>query len=136
MMELRNWNLEPQRKPYYFYRIIIFLSTERADNEKTEPFHDYKDFENADLLTCRNEAIEYYKEVIRGIEKNGRFFLPFASPKDFVLGQNANYMVQLLFVQHHDDDDEMEYPLTGDPDEIMEGRELESLVFNELIEEN
>ncbi len=113
-------------EPRYFYRVREYVSTMGKDPGKNEPIELTQDFGGYDLLQCRAEAIQWYNERGRGIEKRGGYFLPFASPQNFVMGKNALFSIDLYFVEYYDDDNYTEYNLLGDSEsEIEESRELE-----------
>ena len=131
-MNAFNENLS-EKEPYHFYRVTEFVTTFKADPDKHEPFNTITDFKGEDLLKCRNEAIEFYKERIKGFENgNVKFFLPTAGRDTFELGKNAGYSLTLSFVEWYDVSEYYEHILLGEEEsEILESIEIETSVLSE-----
>lgn len=117
----------------YHYQVEEFVTTFGKDPGKNKPFSHTEYFRNDDLKIARKEAMEYYKKRLEGFEKTGKYFLPFASAKNFVTGQNAAYSIFLHFVEVNDIHEEIFHTIAGeDPDEVRESIEIERIVLNEL----
>ena len=125
-------NLEMSR-PVYFYRVTEFVTTFGDDMGKNEPYDHEEDFKGFDLLECREMAINYYKERHKGFqEDNVKYFLPFASPKDFIIGQNAAHSLTLSLIECIDNEN-YEYILSGEDEQtINDGREAECEILTSL----
>lgn len=136
MLELFNKNLHPNNKVEYFYRVSEIVTTFKADKLKNEPFSTYQDFKDEDLIKCRNKAIEYYNHRLSNLENNCTYFLPFANPENFKLGENAAFSinVSLTVCEYLDGESiDIEYTILGESEEIcLEGIEMEELIFKEL----
>jgi len=129
MLEFINTNLD-NREPEYFYRVNEFVTTMESDPGKNLPYSHDEDFRGSNLLYCRAKAIKWYQEREEGLIKNGKYFLPFASPKDFVLGENAAYTITLSLIEYYDEEFQLAYSLAGDDEiELQEGREFEEFLF-------
>ncbi|TAH40068.1 MAG: hypothetical protein EYC69_11700 [Bacteroidetes bacterium] len=116
----------------YYYTVMEIVTTFGYDPGKNEQFVNVKDFKGSNLRRCREEAVEWYYERSRGLENAGGYFLPFASPENFVLGKNAVYSVFLSLIEVFEGN-EYEYPLTGVEDEtIMENLEIEREILRKL----
>ena len=130
MIEFVNRNLE-KTEPEYFYLVREFVTTFLMDEGKNEPFCHEERFEGKDLLKCRAEAERYYWERLDGLEK-GRYFLPFAAPKNFEFGKNAAFSITLSLVEYYSDDNNYEHPLIGEDDETTaESKQIETAVLRE-----
>lgn len=115
----------------YYYEIVAFVSTHGLH----EPYTHIEQIADIDLSQTRSKAIQRYKDIENGILANGRFHLPYASPADFVYGENACYSITLSFVHTYGDVIE-KYALAGvDDASHIEALEFESYIFNELNEE-
>ena len=125
-MELYNNNLSCAVTTYK-YRGRVSVSTFGADPGKNEPFVHTVDFEESDPLVARGKALTWYKFTIEGLEREGKYFLPFASPEDFVLGKHAMYCVVVSFVICNGSDED-EYDLLGTDEQTMQDTlEIEEL---------
>lgn len=123
----------PEKEPYFFYRVTEFVTTFEADADKHEPFNTITDFKGDDLIKCRKEAIDFYKERIKGFEDGtAKFFLPIAGRDKFELGKNAGYSLTLSFVEWYDSSKYYEHILVGEEEsEIIESVEIETSVLKE-----
>lgn len=131
MPEFINRNLE-KTEPDYFYTVTQLVTTFGKDDAKNEPFIYTERFQGNNLLKCKTQAEKYYYEKLSGLENNGKYFLPFAAPKDFVLGENAAFSITLSLIEYYTDDNNLEYPLLGEDDEtIQENRIIERGVLIE-----
>ena len=123
-----------EREPEYLYIVSEYLTTFECDPNKTLPFEHTQYFEGNNLLKCRVEAYKWYCERSEGLIKAGQYFLPFASPQDFVMGKNACYNITLSLLQYYSDDNQTAYTIFGDsPDETAEGLELEKIIFAQRL---
>jgi len=130
MIEFVNRNLV-KTSPDYFYLVEEYVTTFEMDKGKNEPFwHDQK-FEGKNLLKCRIDAEKYYWQRLIGLEQ-GRYFLEFAAPKDFKLGENAAYSLVLSLVEYYNEDNFMVHSLLGEDERtITESIEIEQAVLKE-----
>jgi hypothetical protein len=131
-MEFLNNNLYPN-KTYHKYRGNVMVTTFGADPGKNDAFDYTEDFEHYDLLEARRQAIEWYIETREGLEKVGKYFLPFASPKDFIEGKHAAYSVSLSLVQCYNGEED-EYDLLGSEQQTQDDTlEMEKLIISEYL---
>lgn len=121
-----------RKQPIFFYRVIEWVSTFSGDAGGNEDFYHEEDFCGLDLLKCRTEAVKYYRERAAGFNSGeATYFLPFASPKDFVHGKNAAFSLDLFIVEYCDEEEQYEYNLSGDEAEVKEALEMEEQVLRE-----
>ncbi len=126
MIELFNRNLE-KTEPEYYYIVRQFVTTFGEDEGKNEPFETEDKFVGNDLMKCKTDAEKFYWEKLKGLSKS-KYFLEFASPKDFVLGENAAFSINLLLVEYYSDDFSIELDLIGE-DDSEENQEIEMAVL-------
>ena len=113
----------------YYYQIKIFTSTMGV----TESFTHVEYFKDVDLLKAREDAFERYPKILDEIEKQGRYFLPYASPEDFVYGENACYSVTLSLVEEIEDDRIEIYEIEGESECIIAfGLDYEKFIIKSL----
>lgn len=125
-MELYNRNLDCAVTTYK-YRGCVSVTTFGEDPGHHDPYYHTEDFEDPNPLIARSKALSWYKHTIAGLEREGRYFLPFASPDEFVLGKNAAYTVMVSFVICNGSDED-EYDLLGTDERTMNDTlELEEL---------
>lgn len=130
MTEFINRNLE-KTEPDYFYRVSEFVTTFGKDEGKNEPFSHEQDFKGNDLLKCKTDAEKYYWERLEGLE-NGKYFLPFAAPKDFVFGETSAFSITLSLIEYYNDDNFIEHPLIGEDEETTaESKEIETAILKD-----
>lgn len=139
MYENEDFNLEELEEPNYYYQVQMFMSTicltiPQAIEGITDPsFHHEENFKGNDLMRCKSEAENYYREQLEALEREGKFRLPFATPQDFKLGENATFSITLYFVHSYPSGEEHLFPILGEDDETLEeGREIENEVFKAL----
>lgn len=112
----------------YYYEIEVFVSTLGLH----EPYTHIEQITDIDLSQARTKAIELHNEIADGILANGKYYLPYASPADFVYGENACYSITLSFVHSYGDIVE-KYALSGvDEASHIEALEFENYIFQEL----
>ena len=131
--------------PRYFYKVEEFVTTFGADPGNTEGISNTKEFRPEDydnsLMKTRIAADMYYNERETGMEETS-FFMPFAGPQEFNMGENAAYSLTLYLVEHTPsyhtktfgwvNDEVIEYPVRGEDFEEMEaGLEIESELLNQ-----
>lgn len=121
----------------FFYRVTEYVTTFNKDKGANEPFENVTEFKDHNLSKCRDEAVKWYNDRLAGLEKEGKYFLPFASPKDFKEGENAAFSINLALVEVSLVEDsevvEIEHYLAGESEEdIQEGREQEEMLFKAL----
>ena len=113
----------------HYYKGHVFVTTFGLDKNKTKPFSFDVSFNQKDLSIARENGIDWFNQTIKGIQERGSYFLPYASPKDFVDGKNSCYSVVLSLVEVSGGD-EFEYDLLGTDNETMlETLEIEKLIF-------
>lgn len=115
----------------FYYEIEVFVST----NGLHEPYTHIEQITDIDLYLARKKAINKYIEIEKGLIASGKFYLPYASPAEFVYGKNANYSMILSLVHEYGDRTE-KYELVGADDvSHNEAKEFESYIFQELKED-
>lgn len=116
----------------HLYRGYVSVTTFGLDPNKSEPFNNTVDFDYSDLLESREAGVKWYHETIEGLNRQGKYFLPFTSPSEYIAGKHAAYSVTLSLVESYDGD-EYEYVLLGEDDESMDDTlEIEQLLFSEV----
>lgn len=128
-MELYNRNLDCAVTTYK-YRGWVSVTTFGEDPGHHDPYYHTEDFEDSDMLKARTKAYNWYIETLAGLEREGKYFLPFASPEDFVSGKNAAYsvVVSLVICSGSEED---EYDLFGADDQTFEDTlEMEQMILN------
>ena len=112
----------------YHYEVEIFFNT----FEVFEPYSHIEKFEHENLLEARNKAFERYDILLSMVQKQGRFFLPFASQEKFVQGENACFSAQLFLVEENDCDEEL-YIIHGENEKTtIEALKCEKEIFERL----
>jgi hypothetical protein len=124
-------NNKPQQTKY-IYRGYVMVTTFGLDPGKNEAFEDDIDFDLPYLLESREAGIKWYVDTLKGLERQGKYFLPFASPSDFVEGKNAAYTVTLSFIEIFDGD-EFEYTLLGTNEDYLNSTlEMEEMIYGRI----
>ena len=62
------------------YRGSVLLTTFESDPEEHKSFDYEVDFDNPDLFQAREAGLKWYFETLEGIQREGKYYLPFASP--------------------------------------------------------
>jgi hypothetical protein len=125
-MQLERGHLQMGEGQYY-YRVDVFITTFNV----FEPYVHTEIFEMDNLNKARENALHRADELISILVKQGMFFLPFARPEEFVLGENTCYSVTVYIVELTDDF-YFEYPIFGED----EFRTEEALRFEKEVYEN
>ncbi len=113
----------------YYYQIDVMVSTMGI----TDSFTHIEYFKDINLLKAREDAFNRYPEILEGIEKEGKYYLPFASPEDFVYGKNACYSVTLSFVEETENGIEI-HEIEGEEEHIVEaGLDYEEFIIASLL---
>jgi hypothetical protein len=113
----------------HYYRGHVFVTTYGLDENKTEPFSWDFIFDEKDLSVSRQKGIDWFRDTIKGMDEKGGYFLPYASPENFVDGKNSCYSVVLSLIEVSGTD-ECEYDLLGtDEDTMLETMEIEQQIF-------
>lgn len=118
--------------PEYFYRVNEFVTTFGADPGRNDAFHAVRDFKGKNLVECKSEATAYYLERLNGFESgNAKFFLPFASLRDFKHGKNAALSITLSFIEYFSENGQDYFIIEGESDReiLSEGREFERSIL-------
>lgn len=127
-MEIVNRNLENQ-EPKYFYKVFEYVTSFEKDKGKNKPFSHFENFKGKNLKECRKIATKHYFDRLKGLN-NGKFFLPFETPKKFVLGKNSAFSIILFLVEYYNEDNYFEHPILGEDSEtIAVGKEIEIALF-------
>ncbi len=111
----------------YYYRVDVFITTFNV----FEPYVHTEIFERDNLNEARENSVLRADEIISILVKQGMFFLPFATPEEFVLGENACYSVTVSIVMQSDGN-YIEYPILGEDEFRTEG----ALRFEKEVYEN
>jgi hypothetical protein len=115
----------------FYYEIEVFVGTHGLH----ESYIHIEQITDIDLNLARKKAINNYFEIEKGIIASGKFHLPYASPADFVYGENASYSMILSLV-HEYGDIKVRYELAGaDEASHIEAEEFENYIFQELKED-
>jgi hypothetical protein len=115
----------------FYYEIDVFVSTKGLH----EPYTHIEQITDIDLNQARKKAINKYIEIEKGIIASGKFHLPYASPAEFVYGENANYSMILSLI-HECGDVTEKYELFGADDAShIEAEEFENYIFQKLKED-
>jgi len=114
------------------YRGNVFVTTFGLDPNKSEPFYVTVDFELPSLLDSRKAGIKWYNETIQSLNREGKYFLPFASPSEYIPGKHAAYSVSLSLVEIFDGDEFEDVLLGEDYDKMIETMEIEQYLFENL----
>ena len=114
------------------YRGNVFVTTFGLDPNKNEPFNYTVDFDLPSLLDSRKAGIKWYNETIQGLNREGKYFLPFASPSEYIPGKHAAYSVSLSLVEIFDGDEFEDVLLGEDYDKMIETMEIEQYLFENL----
>jgi hypothetical protein len=125
-MQLERGHLQMGEGQYY-YRVDVFITTFIV----FDPYVDTEIFEMDNLNKARENALHRADELISILIKQSMFFLPFATPEEFVLGENACYSVTVSIVVQSDGS-HIEYPIFGED----EFRTEEALRFEKEVYEN
>lgn len=116
----------------FYYSVDVFIGT--FDVYPSYSFNEA--FGDKNLRSAKSKAIQRAKELEMILQYQGMFFLPFASPKEFVHGENACYSICVSLVQEFDEDNELEYQIHtikgGDDDENTEALLFETDIFEQL----
>ena len=112
----------------YKYRGYVGVTTFGLDPNKNDSFDDSVDFDLSNIMESREAGIKWYVDTLTGLEKVGKYFLPFASPSDFIPGKHAAYSVKLSLIEYYDGD-ENEYILLGED----EGYSNDTLQIEEFV---
>jgi hypothetical protein len=116
----------------WFYRVGEYVQTLVTNPDEMESFSNEKDFKDKNLLVAKKEAEEYYKKRLKGF-RGGKFFLPYAGPDEYVLGENSAFSIYIAFVELHANGEESEHYLCdySGKDHQAESIELEKTVLRE-----
>jgi len=126
------YSINDPRPTKYIYRGFVMVTTFGLDPDKNDAFDDSIDFDFSYLMESREAGIKWYVETLKGLEREGKYFLPFASPSDFIKGKHAAYSVTLSLIEIFDYD-EFEYILLGtDEDYLNSTLEMEELIFGRI----
>jgi hypothetical protein len=116
-------------KTRHIYRGYVFVTTFGKDPKQSEPFSYTIDFDNPSLCEAKKEGIKWYQETMTGIEREGKYFLPYATPDEFVLGKHAAFTVTLSLVEICGNQED-EYTLLGTDLQTMQNTiEIEEFLF-------
>jgi hypothetical protein len=112
----------------FYYLVEVYIST----------FNVYESYVHSEVIRCedlmeaREKAHKRREELISNLEKQGMFFLPFASQQNFVQGENACYSVD-LFLIHDIDGEEDIHAIIGHGDcSSISALKFEKEIFERL----
>lgn len=76
------------------YKVQIYMATFEED---AKDFEHVVEFKSDDVLISRAEAVKYFCETAKGIEKKGSFHgLPFTAYADSSIGETSSYCIMLM----------------------------------------
>ena len=87
----------------FYYLVEVYISTFNV----YESYVHSEVIRSEDLMEAREKAHKRREELISNLEKQGMFFLPFASQQNFVQGENACYSVDLFLIHDIDGEEEI-----------------------------
>jgi len=119
-------NPEPTK---YIYRGYVMVTTFGLDPGKNEAIEDEINFDLPNLIESREAGIKWYVDTLKGIKREGKYFLPFARHPDFILGEHAAYMVSLSLIEIIDSEDLMYMLLSTDENYMDMTLEMEEMLF-------
>ena len=112
----------------YHYEVEIYFNT----YNEFAPYSHIEKFESGNLLEAREKAFERYEILLSMVQKQGRFFLPFASPENFVKGENASWAAFIMLIEKNGEEEEI-YTIKGqDEKTTLEALNSEKEIFERL----
>jgi hypothetical protein len=127
-----NYSNNKPQPTKYIYRGYVMVTTFGLDPDKNEAFEDDIDFDLPNLIESREAGIKWYVDTLKGIEREGKYFLPFARHPDFILGKHAAYMVSLSLIEIIDSEDRMYILLSTDENYMDITLEMEEMLFGNV----
>jgi hypothetical protein len=113
----------------FHYEVEIFISTFGA----YESYSHTEEFADENLKKAKFQALKRAQELELILKQQGMFFLPFASPDEFILGKNACYSISVSLIQEFDDEDIEIHTIEGeDLCTTEEALLFESEIFDQL----
>ena len=116
----------------FYYVVDVLLGTFGV----YPPYSFREEFGNEKLREAKLKALQRAKEIEIILDYQGMFFLPFASPSEFVTGKNAHYSITVSLVQEFEEDNEYSHQIHTiegeDIDETIEALEFEADIFKQL----
>lgn len=113
----------------YHFEVEIYFNT----FEEFAPYSHIEKFESDNLLEARERAFQRYEILLSMVQKQGRFFLPFASRENFVKGENASYLAQIYLIEEiRGEIDEIYIIRGGDEKTTLEALQSEKEIFVRL----
>jgi hypothetical protein len=116
----------------FYYVVDVLLGTFGV----YPPYSFREEFGNEKLREAKLKALQRAKEIEIILDYQGMFFLPFASPSEFVTGKNAFYQITVSLVQEFEEDNEYPHQIHTiegeDIDETIEALEFEADIFKQL----
>jgi hypothetical protein len=127
-----NYSNNKPQPTKYIYRGYVMVTTFGLDPGKNEAFEDDIDFDLPNLIESREAGIKWYVDTLKGIAREGKYFLPFARHPDFILGKHAAYMVSLSLIEIIDSEDRMYILLSTDENYMDITLEMEEMLFGKV----
>ena len=127
-----NYSNNKPQPTRYIYRGYVMVTTFELDPGKNEAFEDDIDFDHPNLIESREAGIKWYVDTLKGIEREGKYFLPFARHPDFILGIHAAYMVSLSLIEIIESEDRMYILLSTDENFMDITLEMEEMLFGKV----
>ena len=127
-----NYSNNKPQPTKYIYRGYVMVTTFGLDPDKNEAFEDNIDFDLPNLIESREAGIKWYVDTLKGIKREGKYFLPFARHPDFILGKHVAYMVSLSLIEIIDSEDRMYILLSTDENYMDITLEMEEMLFGKV----
>ena len=108
----------------HHYEVEIFITTFGV----YEPYKNIQVFKADNIRNAKQMAHANYENVAQRLKNQGGFILPFASPENFIQGENACYSVFLSLVQTENEMMDV-YTILGGGESI----EAEALAYEQEI---
>jgi hypothetical protein len=122
-----------------FYRVALFITTFEQHASKNCLFEDDYDFpinpymSSEELSQIRKKAMDFYNERLEQVTE-GNFHIPFATPSDLEMNENAAYGLTVSIIELYEDGEEDEWFLTGEDEELLkEGKAEEERIISEIL---
>lgn len=127
-----NYSNNKPQPTRYIYRGYVMVTTFGLDPGKNEAFEYNIDFDIPNLIESREAGIKWYVDTLKGIEREGKYFLPFARHPDFIPGKHAAYMVSLSLIEIIDSEDRIYILLSTDENYMDITLEMEEMLFGKV----
>ena len=122
-----------------FYRVASFVTTFEQSTTHHSSLEDNHDFpvnpfmSHDEIQMVRQQAMDFYREKLSALG-DGKFELPFATPSNFEMNENAAFGLTFSIVELYEDEEEFEWYLAGEEDELLEeGKTEEARIISEIL---